>query len=218
MPVRTVTLGGTRHAHLGGHHRRRHGPALPPLRGQMPDRPPVVAMEVFDLVSEKYPDGLREVYGDAAPGPGGDGEALRRASCGADLISVRLEGTHPEKGNRSPEQAVELVRCVLEAVDVPLIVTGHNHFEKNNEVMKQVAAAFAGREPPAQLGRDRQLQDHRRRGHGLRPLRGRPDAHRRQHGQAAQHPADQHGRRAGADRHRPHDRRAWATASNTPTR
>ena len=54
---------------------------------------------------------------------------------GADLISVRLEGTHPEKGNRNAEQAVEVVKSVLKAVDAPLIITGHSHFEKNNEVM-----------------------------------------------------------------------------------
>ncbi len=63
---------------------------------------------------------------------------------GADLISVRLEGTHPEKGNRTPDQAVELVKSVLAAVDVPLIVTGHNHFDRNNEVLKAVASACAG--------------------------------------------------------------------------
>src|ERR1019366_9084387 len=63
---------------------------------------------------------------------------------GADLISVRLEGTHPEKGNRSAEQSVALVKSVLEAVDVPLIITGHNHFDKVNEVLKAVAQACAG--------------------------------------------------------------------------
>ena len=63
---------------------------------------------------------------------------------GADLISVRLEGTHPEKGNRTPDQAVALVKSVLAAVDVPLIITGHNHFDRVNEVMKAVAAACAG--------------------------------------------------------------------------
>jgi acetyl-CoA decarbonylase/synthase complex subunit delta len=60
------------------------------------------------------------------------------------LISVRLEGTHPEKGNRTPEQAVALVKSVLAAVEVPLIVTGHNHFDRVNDVMKAVAAACAG--------------------------------------------------------------------------
>jgi len=39
---------------------------------------------------------------------------------------------------------VETVKAVLSAVDVPLIVTGHNHFEKVNEVMKAVASACAG--------------------------------------------------------------------------
>jgi acetyl-CoA decarbonylase/synthase, CODH/ACS complex subunit delta len=57
---------------------------------------------------------------------------------------VRLEGTHPEKGNRSAEQSVELVKSVLKAVDVPLIVTGHNHFDKVNAVMKAVAQGCAG--------------------------------------------------------------------------
>jgi acetyl-CoA synthase len=110
--------------------------------GEMPN-PPLVAMEVFDVVNDKYPAALREVYGDLLFHPA----AMARVCVedhGADLISVRLEGTHPEKGNRTPDQAVELVKSVLAAVDVPLIVTGHNHFEKNNEVLKAVAAACAG--------------------------------------------------------------------------
>jgi acetyl-CoA decarbonylase/synthase complex subunit delta len=112
------------------------------FEGEMPNRP-LVAMEVFDAVGEKYPPVLREVYGDLLCHPA-------RMACvcvdkhGADVISVRLEGTHPEKGSRSPEDAVKVVRDVLEAVDVPLIITGHSHFDKNNEVMKAVAQAFAG--------------------------------------------------------------------------
>jgi acetyl-CoA synthase len=110
--------------------------------GEMPNRP-LVALEVFDVVGEKYPPVLKKIYGDLLTDP-----AAMAAECvgrhGADLISVRLEGTHPEKGNRSPEDAVRTVRSVLAAVDVPLIVTGHSHFEKNNDVMKAVAQAFAG--------------------------------------------------------------------------
>jgi acetyl-CoA decarbonylase/synthase complex subunit delta len=63
---------------------------------------------------------------------------------GADAISVRLEGTHPEKGGKSPEEALELVTVVLAAVDVPVIVTGHSHFEATNEAMKKVAAGCQG--------------------------------------------------------------------------
>ena len=105
--------------------------------------PPRVAMEVFDVVSEKYPRVLRDVYGDLLQQPAEMAKACVE-KYGADLISVRLEGTHPEKGNRTPEQAVQLVKSVLAAVEVPLIITGHNHYERNNEVMKAVAAACAG--------------------------------------------------------------------------
>ncbi len=110
--------------------------------GEMPNRP-LVAMEVFDVVSEKYPQTLRKAYGDLLSDPAKMAKACVE-KFGADLISVRLEGTHPEKGNRSPEEAVKLVKSVLEAVDVPLIVTGHNSFDRNNEVMKAVAQACAG--------------------------------------------------------------------------
>ena len=108
----------------------------------MPNRP-LVAMEVFDLVNEKYPAVLRGLYGDLLKDPVAMAKACVE-TFGADLISVRLEGTHPEKGNRSPEQSAELVKAILRAVDVPLIITGHNHFDKNNEVMKAVAQACAG--------------------------------------------------------------------------
>jgi len=110
--------------------------------GEMPNRP-LVAMEVFDRVSEKYPPVLREIYGNLLDDPA---EMAKKcvSDYGADVISVRLDGTHPERGGRSVEQSVALVKAVLQAVDVPLIVTGHSHFDKNNEVMKAVAQAFEG--------------------------------------------------------------------------
>ena len=84
--------------------------------GKMPNRP-LVAMEVFDKVSEKYPVVLKEIYGDLLEDP-----AKMAKVCvekyGADLISVRLEGTHPEKGNRTAAESVELVKSILNAVDV----------------------------------------------------------------------------------------------------
>jgi len=102
-----------------------------------------VALEVFDRVSEKYPQVLRDIFGDLLLDPAAMAKACVK-KYGADLISVRLDGTHPERGNFSPEKAVEVVKSVLAAVEVPLIVTGHNNFDKNNEVMKAVAQACEG--------------------------------------------------------------------------
>jgi acetyl-CoA decarbonylase/synthase complex subunit delta len=110
--------------------------------GEMPNRP-LVALEVFDSVSEKYAPVLKSIYGDLLNEP-----AKMAKICvdrfGADLISVRLDGTHPERGDRTPEQSVQLIKSILEEVDVPLIITGHNHFDKINVVMKAVAQTFAG--------------------------------------------------------------------------
>jgi acetyl-CoA decarbonylase/synthase complex subunit delta len=100
-------------------------------------------MEVFDQVSDKYPRILRDIYGDLLMKPAEMAKVCVEKH-GADLISIRLEGTHPEKGNRPVDEAVQLVKSILAAVDVPLIVTGHNHYERINEVVKAVAAACAG--------------------------------------------------------------------------
>ncbi|MCL2882887.1 MAG: acetyl-CoA decarbonylase/synthase complex subunit delta [Coriobacteriia bacterium] len=110
--------------------------------GKMPHRP-LIAMEVFDTVSEKYPDVLREIYGDLLNDPAAMAQACV-SNYGADMISVRLDGTHPEKGGRTPQQAVDLVGEVLKAVDVPLIVTGHSHYDSNNEVFKAIAQTYEG--------------------------------------------------------------------------
>ncbi|MCX6983750.1 MAG: acetyl-CoA decarbonylase/synthase complex subunit alpha/beta, partial [Lentisphaerae bacterium] len=146
FPVWTVKLGATKKE--GGTRGKTlsvGGASCMPFHlweGEMPNRP-LVAMEVFDVVSEKYPQNLRRIYGDLLSSPAKMAKACVE-KFGADLISVRLEGTHPEKGNRSADDAVKLVKSVLEAVDVPLIITGHNNFDRNNEVMKAVAQACAG--------------------------------------------------------------------------
>lgn len=104
---------------------------------------PLVAMEVFDKPPAKFPDSLREYYQDVLDNPG----AMAKRCVdefGSELISVRLEGTHPEKGNRSAEEAVDVVKHVLASVQVPLIISGHSHFEKINDVMKKVCEATAG--------------------------------------------------------------------------
>jgi acetyl-CoA synthase len=104
---------------------------------------PAVAMEVFDTVPEKFPHSLREYFGTMLSDP-----AQMAKHCveklGAQAISVRLDGCHPDKGNRSAQAAADIVGAVLGAVGVPLIVTGCSHFDKRNEVVKKIAADFAG--------------------------------------------------------------------------
>jgi acetyl-CoA decarbonylase/synthase complex subunit delta len=112
------------------------------FEGEMPHRP-VIAMEVFDSPPKRYPATLMEFYGDVIDKPA---EMAKRCvqEFGAELISVRLDGTHPDRGDKTPEEAAYMVKQVLESVGVPLIITGHSHFKKNNEVMRKVAEVAAG--------------------------------------------------------------------------
>ncbi|HMD67905.1 MAG TPA: acetyl-CoA decarbonylase/synthase complex subunit delta, partial [Chitinivibrionales bacterium] len=104
---------------------------------------PAIAMEVFDVVPEKYPEALRDYFGTKLADPA----AMARLcveTLGARAISVRLDGCHPDKGNRPPQHAADTVGAVLKAVGVPVVVSGPAHFDKRNEVMKKIAADFAG--------------------------------------------------------------------------
>lgn len=142
VTVREVTLGGggTRSSTvtIGG------AEALPfrHFEGHT-GRKPVVAMEVFDQEMKGFPQSLRDAYGSLLQDPA----AMARycvEKLGAEAISVRLSGTHPDNGDKSPEAAADVVKSVLRAVGVPVIVTGPNHYEKNNAVMKHIASLFAG--------------------------------------------------------------------------
>jgi len=136
----TSELGGTRThpVKIGG------SSALPFhfFEGHHPN-PPRVAMEVFDKRPEKYPDLLLDYFGDVIDHPGDMAQKCVE-EYGAEMISLRLDGTHPEKGNQSADEAAENVRTVLDSVGVPIIITGHGHYEKINEVMKKVCEVTAG--------------------------------------------------------------------------
>ena len=112
------------------------------FEGEHPHRP-VLAMEVFDKVPAKYPDSLMGYYRNVIDNPA-DMAKKCVEEYGAELISVRLEGTHPEKGNKSADEAAEIVKQVLKSISVPIIISGHSHFEKINEVMKKVCEAAEG--------------------------------------------------------------------------
>lgn len=104
--------------------------------------PPAIAMDVLDVAPVDWPRPLADVYRDVWSDPAA--WARRVKELGADLVSLRLVGTHPDEGDRSPEQAAETVKAVLEAVDLPLIVWGCDVPAKDQKVMPKVAEAAQG--------------------------------------------------------------------------
>ncbi len=109
--------------------------------GETPNAP-VIAIDVVDVTPETWPDGLAEVYSDVWSDPAA--WAKRAAELGADLINLRLEGTHPDTADRSAEQAAETVKAVLGAVDLPVVIWGCDVPEKDQKVMPKVCEAASG--------------------------------------------------------------------------
>jgi len=126
---RTVTVGGEG--------------TLPFLHyeGDIPHRP-VIAVEVLDRRPDDWSPLLLEVWGEVLDGPAA--WAAKGVELGADLVCLRLDSTNPDKEGRTPAEAAETVKAVLQAVDVPLIVLGPGQPEVDNDVLVAVAEATAG--------------------------------------------------------------------------
>ncbi|MGA3095536.1 MAG: acetyl-CoA decarbonylase/synthase complex subunit delta [Bryobacteraceae bacterium] len=138
--IRTVTLGAgsRRPVTVGGG----NGLPLHTFEGTFPHRP-ALALEITDVDPVRWAEAAREPWDGVLGRPAA---AARRAvkDFGADLIMLDLMGTHPDRGNRSPEEAAADVRAVLDAVDVPLIVKGPGAGPQQNDVLARAAEEGKG--------------------------------------------------------------------------
>jgi acetyl-CoA decarbonylase/synthase complex subunit delta len=119
------------------------------FEGSSPNRP-VIACEIQDVPPVDWPEDLRKPYKNVSNDP-----ALWAKFCQDDLkaktIALRLMGTHPDRENRSPEDAAKTVKDVLSAINIPLIILGSNHAEKDSTVL--IAAAEAGKDRNCIIGK-----------------------------------------------------------------
>ncbi len=112
------------------------------FEGELPHRP-VVAMEVWDVPAEEWPEVVKAPFGDVMDDPGAWARKCVEEH-GADLIALRLQGCDPGGADKSPEQAAKAARAVLEAVGIPLIVWGCGNTDKDNDVFPAVAEGLSG--------------------------------------------------------------------------
>jgi acetyl-CoA decarbonylase/synthase complex subunit delta len=105
--------------------------------------PPVVALQVFDVVPPDWPEHLRAPLAEVLGSPA-DWARMAVETLGVDLVCLRLMSVHPEWGGASPDGAVAAVRSVLEAVDVPLIILGCGDADADNDLWPRVTEAARG--------------------------------------------------------------------------
>ena len=74
-------------------------------------------------------------------------DAAKKAASmpGADFLVVCLEGAHPDKSDKSPEECAALVREIADAVDIPIAVEGCKNTEKDSKVFEKVSEALQGK-------------------------------------------------------------------------
>lgn len=145
-PIKVVSLGatkeegGTRNSSIkvGGE------TTLPYLfkEGTMPHKP-CIAMEIWDIEPADWPPVLQEPFKDVFKDP-----VKWAVKCvdvfKAGLLCIKLQGIHPDFGNKSADHASKLVRDILQAVKVPLIILGSGDDEKDNVVMTKVSQVSKG--------------------------------------------------------------------------
>jgi acetyl-CoA decarbonylase/synthase, CODH/ACS complex subunit delta len=99
---------------------------------------------------EDWPENVKKVFEGVSDSP-----AKWAKYCQDELkaraVALRLVGTHPDREDRSAEDAARTVKEVLAAIDVPLIIMGSNHAEKDAGVL--VAAAEAAKDKNCLIGK-----------------------------------------------------------------
>ena len=118
--------------------------ALPYLgfEGTFPHRP-AVALEIMDIAPDDWPETVKKAVGGAASSPVQWAKFCQQN--GADMVALRLMGTHPDQKNKTPEEAAKIAADVAAAIDIPLIILGCGHVEKDTQVLQAAAAATRGK-------------------------------------------------------------------------
>ncbi|MFH0878014.1 MAG: acetyl-CoA decarbonylase/synthase complex subunit delta [Candidatus Omnitrophota bacterium] len=110
--------------------------------GQIPHAP-VIAAEIIDGADEDVPESLQKDLGKLLKNPV-DWANHMVTEAGADLVCLKLQGIHPDFGNKSARDAKDLALAVLKKIKTPLVVLGCGQADKDSEVLPLISEATKG--------------------------------------------------------------------------
>jgi len=139
--IREITLGrGDEAVKVGG----KNSFPFYLFEGEMPNAPRI-AMEVYDCPPEEWAAAALEPFEDVKDDP-----VAWAKKCvdeyGAEMVALQLASTDPNGLDRGVDEAVEVVKKVADAVDVPLMVYGCDNDEKDADVLRKVAEECEGKD------------------------------------------------------------------------
>lgn len=139
--INALTFGsGDKSVAIGGE----NGLPFLSFESSTPNRP-AIALEVQDVAPSDWPETVKKVYEGVSSSAAGWAKFCQD-SLGAKIIALRLVGTHPDREDRSADDAAKTVTEVLSAVNVPVMILGSGHIEKDTQVLKAAADAAKGKE------------------------------------------------------------------------
>ena len=107
------------------------------FEGEMPNLPKI-AMEVYDMPPEEWPEAAMEPFAGVTDDPVAWAQKCVN-DYGAEVICLQLLSTDPNGQDRAPDEAAQVAKKVADAIDVPLIVWGTANHDKDTEVLRAVA-------------------------------------------------------------------------------
>ncbi len=110
--------------------------------GAIPQKP-VIAYEIWDTAPTDWPQELNKSYGDALKGPFAWAQKCVK-EYKAELLCVKLQGAHPDFGDKTADAEAKFIAELLKKVDVPLIILGFGDDTKDNLVLPACSEAAKG--------------------------------------------------------------------------
>ncbi|MFH1782371.1 MAG: acetyl-CoA decarbonylase/synthase complex subunit delta [Candidatus Omnitrophota bacterium] len=105
--------------------------------------PPIVAMEVWDMEPETWPETLKKEYGSVLSNPI-EWAKMCVEKFSSEILCLRLSSMHPDSKNTSKEETGKLLEGIIKVVSVPLIIIGCSSPEKDNEAMVHLTEVAKG--------------------------------------------------------------------------
>jgi len=104
---------------------------------------PKIAFEIWDIVPLDFDGELMAAYGQAINDPFTWADICVN-EYKAELLCLKMQGTHPDFGDKNPQKAAEFVSKLLSKIKVPLIIIGSGDDAKDNLIMPACSQAAVG--------------------------------------------------------------------------